>query len=70
MNELNEVGHFVINMKAFIRENGSLSYSFEFGNENIPLEIVLMHIRAFLGNQEREYFADFDGRIAKFSKSD
>ncbi len=39
-------------------------------NENIPLEIVVMHIRAFLENQEREYFADFDGRIAKFSKSD
>jgi len=68
--EPKEIARFGLIMKALMKDDGSPSYTFEFTNESIPIEIVLMHLRAFVNNQERDYFTDFDRRLAKFTKED
>lgn len=58
MTDENEIGRFIFGLKAFKTEDG-LRYQIQSVNDNIPVEIVIMQLRAFLNGLENEYFDNF-----------
>ena len=51
--EHNEIGRFIFGLKAFKEEEG-LRYQIQSINENIPIEIIIMQLKAFLGSIEKD----------------
>ena len=59
MAEKREIGRFVFGLKAF-RDEEEFEYQIQTVNENIPVEIILMQLKAFLNSLEKEYFDEFE----------
>lgn len=54
-----EIGRFLFSLKVFKQMDGKLEYEIQNMNQYIPIEIVIMQLKAFLNNLERKYFDTF-----------
>ncbi|RJQ16844.1 hypothetical protein C4573_02150 [Candidatus Woesearchaeota archaeon] len=59
MSSDNRIGRFGLAITAFYN-NGNFEVLVQSANEGIPIELVLMQLKAFLRNQENNYFNNFD----------
>ena len=59
------VGMFGLGIKAFRRPSGKIEHQLQSSNKNIPIEIALMQVRAFLRHMEQDYFDRFDKGLSK-----
>jgi len=57
---LNEIGRFIFSIRLLEYPDGVIDWQVNSLNKDIPTEIVLMLIRAFLRNNERKYFNNYD----------
>lgn len=55
-----EIGRFLFGLKVVKLADGSLKYRTQSVTQGIPVEIVIMQLRAFLRTLERDYFKDFE----------
>ncbi|MEM5797336.1 MAG: hypothetical protein QXD72_02050 [Candidatus Aenigmatarchaeota archaeon] len=60
MTDGREIGKFVYWLKVFKLPDGSLQYEPQAINENIPVEIIIMQLKAFVNKLEKDYFGDFE----------
>lgn len=60
------IGRFAFGITLYEHSDGRIEYRTQSRNESIPLEIILMQLRAFLRNQENEYFDNYNKSISKF----
>ncbi len=60
MAEDREIGRFLFGLKVFKKSDGSFEYKIQTLNDNIPLEIVIMQLKALLNNLKKEYFDNFE----------
>ncbi len=51
-----EIGRFVFGIRILRYPDGSISYVTQSGNENVPIEVVIMQIKTFLKDSEESYF--------------
>ena len=56
----NEIGRFGIGIRVFRREDGSLEYQTQSVNQGVPIEIVIMQLKAIINKQEKDYFDEFN----------
>lgn len=56
----NEIGRFGLGILVSRREDGSLEYQTQSVNQGVPIEIVIMQLKAFINKQEKDYFDEFD----------
>ena len=52
-----ELGKFGFGIKIVRRSDGSVGYETQSVNEGVPIEIVIMQLRAFLKKLEKNYFS-------------
>lgn len=57
--EPREIGRFAFWLRTFKHTDGNLEYKIQSVNENIPIEIVIMQLKSFLNNLEKNYFDTF-----------
>jgi len=56
-----EIGRFALGLKALRQSDGNLEYQqLQTLNEGIPVEIIIMQLRAFIKSIEKDYFSAFD----------
>ena len=55
-----KIGEFALALTAFRTGDGDLEYGIKSVNKGIPIEIVIMQLRAHLRGIERRYFDEFD----------
>lgn len=58
--EPREIGRFAFWLRIFKHSDGNLEYKAQSVNDNMPIEIVIMQLKAFLNNLEKEYFNAFE----------
>ena len=58
--EPREIGRFAYLLKVSKLPDGNLQYEPEAMNDNIPIEIIIMQLKAFLNNIEKDYFDTFE----------
>lgn len=59
---LTELGRFALGIKIFRNSDGSISYQTKDVNEGVPIEIVIMQIKAFLKDLEDNYYQKYEKR--------
>ena len=64
----NEHGEFFLSIRYMQDSDGVFDYSTGSENQGVPTELVLMQLRAYIKNMEREYFKDFDSKVSKFKQ--
>lgn len=57
--EPREIGRFAYLLKIFKLPDGNLQYEPQTVNDKIPIEIIIMQLKAFLNSIEKEYFDSF-----------
>ena len=66
--EPKEIGKFGLGIKIIRHPDGRVEYQTQSANQSVPVEIVIMQIKAFLNNLEKDYFNNFDRSTSKFGK--
>ena len=61
------IGRFAFGITLYRHPDGKIEYRTQSRNEGIPTEIVLMQLRAFLRNQENDYFDKYDKSMSGFN---
>ena len=59
-NEANEIGRFVLGIRVFEHTDGRTEYQTQSVNQGVPVEIVIMQLKAFLKKLEKDYFDEFN----------
>lgn len=54
------IGKFALGILLCKYSDGKAEFRFQSKNENIPIEIILTQVKAWLRNQENIYFDNFD----------
>ena len=54
-----EIGRFVFGIKVLRNSDSSISYATQSGNENVPIEVVIMQLKTFIRDLEEDYFKKF-----------
>ena len=68
--EPKEIGRFAFGIILYKFSDGRVEYRFQSKNRGIPLEIILMQVKAFLRNQENQYFDKYDKNATFQNDSD
>ena len=63
--EPKEIGRFALGIILYKHPDNRVEYRFQSKNQNIPLEIVLLQVKAWLRNQENKYFSNYDKNITE-----
>jgi len=63
-----EIGKFGLGIRIMRYSDGRVEYQTQSANRGVPVEIVIMQIKAFLNSLEKGYFDSFDKGSAKFRK--
>jgi len=58
--EPREIGRFAYLLKVFKLPDGNLQYEPEAMNDKIPVEIIIMQLKAFVNKLEKDYFDEFE----------
>ncbi|MBI4174781.1 MAG: hypothetical protein HY517_03985 [Candidatus Aenigmarchaeota archaeon] len=58
-NGVNETERFALGLTALRREDGGFDCAMQTVNQGIPVEIVVMQLRALIKQWEREYQSSF-----------
>ena len=66
--EPREIGKFGFGIRIVRHPDGKIEYQTQSANQGVPIEIVIMQIKAFLNNLEKDYFNNFDKGTSKFGK--
>ncbi len=66
--EPNELGGFGFGIKILRYSDGHIEYQTQSANEGVPIEAVIMQMKAFLRNLEKDYFTTFDENLSKFKE--
>ena len=61
-----EIARFGFGIKLLRYPDGKAEFETQSVNEGIPVEIVIMQMRAFLNSLEKDYFNKFDKGTSKF----
>ena len=59
------IGRFAFGITVYRYPDGRIEYRSQSRNQGVPIEIVLMQLKAFIRNQENEYFDNYDSSISK-----
>ncbi len=51
----NEIGAFAFGIRLIRQPDGSVKYQTDSVNKNVPVEIVIMQMKIFLNDLEKEY---------------
>lgn len=54
------IGKFALGILLCKHDDGKVEYRFQSKNQNIPIEIILTQLRAWLRQQENKYNDNFD----------
>lgn len=63
-----EVGRFAFVLRMLSRKDGKTRFETKSMNHNIPNELAIMQLKAFLRNLENDYFDNFDKSTIKRKK--
>ena len=56
MPEQTELGRFALGIRVVANTDGKARYQLQSANHNVPVEIIVMQLKAFLNSLEKEYF--------------
>jgi hypothetical protein len=59
------VGRFALGIKIIKSPDGKVRVEYKTQNENMPVEMVIMKLDAFLRNMKNDYYAEFDSNTIK-----
>jgi len=62
---LNVVGEFFFSIIMYEKEDGSIGWTYNYINNSVPIEIILTPIKAFIREQEDEFFEDYKNQLSK-----
>ena len=65
MTQEKEVGRFAFVLRALAGKDGKTRFEAKSMNQNVPLELAIMQLKAFLRNLENEYFDNYDRSTVK-----
>ena len=68
--EPQEVGRFAFGIILYRYPDGRVEYRFQSKNQGIPIEIILIQLKAFLRNQENGYFDRYDKNTSNTDADD
>ena len=54
------IGNFTLGIQLEMKDNGDLKCNTSWLNNNVPIEMIAMQIKAFLEQTKNEYFLNFD----------
>lgn len=63
-----EVGRFLFSIEMLKYSNGEVDYKTTVFNGSVLADIIIMQMRAFLDNLEKDYFDDFNSNVSVFKK--
>lgn len=58
--EPREIGRFIFGIRVLEQIDGSPEYQTQSMNQGVPVELVIMQLKAFLNKLEKDYFDEFD----------
>lgn len=58
--DLDEPSRFALGLTALRQPDGNFDCAMQTVNQGIPIEIVIMQLRAFLKQMEHNYFSSFE----------
>ena len=58
-----EVGLFMVSIRTLQHRDGRIQYQTSMMNKRVPTEIIIMQLKAFLANVEKDYFDNFNETI-------
>lgn len=64
--ENNKVGEFGFAIMGLRQPDGNTEYQTSIINQNIPSEVIIMQLKAFLANVEKDYFDKFNETVGSF----
>ena len=64
------VANFALGLRLLQFPNGKTAINLETLNNGVPIEMIIMQLRAFLRRMEKDYFNNIDKSTTKFSKKD
>ncbi len=63
---LKVVGGFLFSIIMYEKEGGTIDWIFNYVNNNVPREMILTPIKAFIKEQENKYYnEDYKNRLSK-----
>ena len=65
MPEPTEISKFGFGIKIVKHFDGKIEYQTQSANKRVPIEIIIMQMKAFLNNLEKNYFDNFNKRASK-----
>lgn len=68
MSEPIEIGKFGFGIKILRHSDGRIEYQTQSANKGVPIEILIMQMKSFLNNLEKDYFDNFNKNTSKFDK--
>jgi len=60
-----ETGKFAFGIKILQYQDGTVSYQTTTGNDGVPIEVVILQLKTFLQDLEREYYVKFSTQKKK-----
>ena len=60
MTEESELGKFLFGLRIIKNPDGTIEYKFRSINQSVPVEIVIMQLKAFVNKLENDYFDEFN----------
>lgn len=58
--ESREIGRFAYWLRVLKLSDGNLQYEPQSVNENIPIKIIIMQLKALINKLEKDYFDEFE----------
>lgn len=58
-------GKFLFGIIMYEKEDGSVGWLFNYLNSNVPREIILTPVKAFIREQEDEFYEDYKNKLSK-----
>ena len=65
-----ELGRFGFGIRIIRNQDGKIEYQTQSANWGVPIEIVIMQMKAFLNKLENEYFDNFDKNSSQFDENE
>ena len=61
-------GEFAVGIRLLRYPDGKMAWKIDSVNKGVPVEVIMIQLRAFLRNMENEYFDAFDKNFSKFKQ--
>lgn len=62
-----DIARFAVGVRVYKKPSGEVYYRLDWGNEGVPIEVVIAQLRVFLRLQEDRYFDNFKNNYSEFA---